>query len=309
MNRIHLERFDLNLLTVLRAVLAEGSVTAAAQRLSLTQSAVSHALRRLRQQTGDPLFVRRGARLVATPFTKNLAGPMQTALNGLENALNAAGGFDPATSSRRFVLGMDERLEVHALPGFVERLLADAPHIVFDSVRLDAGAMAEQLAARTLDAAVSAADVQRPDLHRVRVARDALVVLARRGHPLARGRQLGLQQYLAAEHVAVTPHPGLPSDADLALEGAGHVRRIRVRTQRYVAAIEIVSRSDLLLTMPRLYAEVVNAVADHRVFRLPIPTPPLEYFMVWHASGDGDAGGRWLREAVRRSFRGGPRQR
>ena len=302
MNRIQLEHFDLNLLTVLHAVHAEGSVTRAAGRLALTQSAVSHALRRLRRLTGDPLFVRHGAGIVATPFTKNLVGPLQSALRGLEAALSAATGFDPATSSRRFVVGMDERLEVHALPAFVERLFSEAPRIEFDSVRTDADAIAAQLASGTLDVAVSAANIRRPDLHWARVARDGLVVLARRDHPQVRGSTLGLQQYLAAEHIAVTPYPNARTEEDLALGRAGHLRRIRVRTQRYVAAVEIVARSNLLLTMPRLYAEVVNAVAANRVLRLPVRIPPLEYFLYWHASADADAGGHWLRDAIRRSF-------
>lgn len=302
MNRIQLERFDLNLLTVLLAVHAEGSVTRAAGRLALTQSAVSHALRRLRRLTGDPLFVRHGTGIVATPFTKNLIGPVQAALRGLEGALGAAGAFDPADSSRRFVVGMDERLEVHALPAFVERLLSEAPRIEFDSVRIDADAIAARLANGTLDAAVSAANVRRPGLQWARVARDELVVLARRGHPRLRGRTLRLEQYLEAEHVAVAPYPDAPTEEDLALGRAGHLRRIRVHTQRYVAAVAIVARSDLLLTMPRLYAEVVNAVAGNRVLRLPIRMPPLEYFLYWHATADADAGGRWLRDAIRRSF-------
>lgn len=124
MNKIHLDRFDLNLLVVLRAVLAAGSVTGAAQRLSITQSAVSHALRRLRNQTGDALFERRGIALVPTEFTKNLAAPLQRALRGLEDTLNAAGGFDPGRSERRFVVGMDDRIELFTLPGLVENLCA-----------------------------------------------------------------------------------------------------------------------------------------------------------------------------------------
>lgn len=303
MNRIHLDRFDLNLLTVLRAVLAEGSVTRAAARLSLTQSAVSHALRRLREQTGDALFVRRGATLAPTPFTRQLAGPMQQAMRGLEDALNTATGFDPALSVRRFVVGMDDRVELFALPGLARTLYDAGPALTFDSVRVPSTEVVSALAGGALDAVVSASDLQHATLRRVTVAVDPLAVVVRTGHPKVRGERLSLRQYLDAEHVAVVDPSNPGGDVDTALERAGYSRRIRFRMQRYIAAVEIVTRTDLLLTMPRSYAHQINARAGNRLLPLPFRLPALRYHLYWNVNADADPGARWLRGAIRRTLK------
>lgn len=300
MNRIHIEKFDLNLLTVLRAVHDEGSVTKAAERLNLTQSAVSHALRRLRHQLGDPLFVRSGASLNPTAFTKNISGPIKALLTSMEDVLSTGDAFDPRTARRRFTVGMDERLEVHTLPPLVERLIDEAPGIQFRSMRVDPRDVESQLASGHMDAAVTATPL-RSELGSQRVAGDELVVMLRSGHALLSKGRMTLEAYLDADHIAVSTTSELPSDEDVALSRLGRSRRIRMWAQRYAAASTIVSRSDLILTMPRLYVPVVNALKNKTV-ALPFDVAPMDYYMYWHPSNSSDAGGQWLRRELCRCF-------
>lgn len=301
MKNIHIEKFDLNLLTVLRAVHDEGSVTKAAERLNLTQSAISHALRRLRTQLGDPLFVRSGARLSPTALMKNISGPIKALLTSLEDVLSAGDAFDPRTARRRFTVGMDERLEVHTLPPLVERLIDDAPGIQFRSVRVDPRDAESQLSSGRMDAMVTAIPLPGQGLASQWVAGDELVVMLRAGHPIMRKGRLTLNAYLDSDHIAVTLAPEVPSEEDLSLSRRGYSRRIRMWAQRYAAASTIVSRSDLLLTMPRLYVSVVNAL-DNKTLAVPFEVAPMNYHMYWHPSNTLDAGGQWLRRELCRCF-------
>lgn len=302
MSKIHLNRIDLNLLKVLHRIHTEGSLTRAAETLNVTQSAVSHMLRRLREILGDPLFVRQGASLVATPLMKGLAGPLHKVLRELEDVIHGASEFDLKSSSRRFTVGMDERLEVFALPSLVAASLPQAPDIELRSVKFSMENMESNLASGAMDIAISAGSFVNPNLFCEKVAGDTLVVIGRTGHPLLKGGRISLKAYLSAEHVSVTGSSGFPSEEELVLSRAGLSRRVRVRTQRYIAASTIVSRSDLLLTMPVLYGRVVNQAARNTIVALPKRIPTVDYFMHWHSSSANDQGGIWLREAVMRSF-------
>ncbi len=302
MSRIHLSRIDLNLLTVLQRIHSEGSLTRAAETLNVTQSAVSHSLRRLRDILADPLFVRQGTNLVATPLMKSLAGPLHKVLLELEDVVNCASDFDLKTSSRRFTVGMDERLEVFGLPSLVAAALPEAPGIELRSVKFTMDSMESGLGSGAMDVAISGGAFVSPNLLCEKVASDTLVVIGRAGHPLLKGGRITLKAYLGAEHIAVTGSSGFPSEEELVLTRAGLNRRVRVRTQRYIAASTIVSRSDLLLSMPELYGKVVNQAARNTIVALPKRIPTVDYFMHWHRSSANDQGGIWLREAVTRSF-------
>ena len=166
MSTPNIEHIDLNLLVVLKAIFAEGSVTRAAARLHLTQSAISHALKRLREVLDEPLFLRSGAALVPTPFTRKLMGPLELALRNVQNALSSARQFDPATAVRRFVVGMDDRLEVFAMPSVVQQVLQSGSGIEFCSVRLEQFNLEQSLLSGRVDAAITAVPLRNAGLRR-----------------------------------------------------------------------------------------------------------------------------------------------
>lgn len=298
---MHFDRIDLNLFKVFEAVMREGGITAAARTLNLSQPAVSHALARLREAVGDPLFERQGRAMVATPMARSLAGPVREALGGLENTLRTLDRFDPATARRRFTVAMRPQLEEQLLPPVIRRLGREAPGIDLTSTPVDWRNMAASLADGTLDLAIDVAGPLGPDIRRRRLRDERTVVLARRGHPLlGRGpRALDLAAYLQAEHIRVSLRRHRPGLEDVELARLGLERRIRLRCQNHSAACRIVSQTDLLLTMAEPYARIVNEPYGNRIVPAPIPFPPMDSYLYWHAGAEEDPANRWLRRMIR----------
>ena len=129
-----ISRIDLNLLVVLEAIYTEGGLTRAAERLHVTQPAVSYALGRLRELLGDPLFVRQGHGMAPTPFMRTMIEPLRQALRGIEAVLNDMQHFDPATAERRFTLGCRDTLESLVLPRLLNRITRAAPRVELATV-------------------------------------------------------------------------------------------------------------------------------------------------------------------------------
>ncbi len=189
MTAVHLSRIDLNLLVVLETIHAEGGITRAAEKLHLTQPAISHALARLRETFDDPLFVRQGNAMVPTPLARRLIGPVGDALRTLDATFGGLERFDPATSSKRFAIGLRAVMESTVLPSLVQAALAQAPGVELSAVRVDRRRVESDLASGVLDVAI---DVLLPVSESVRHARlssDRMVVVARRGHPQDRRRR------------------------------------------------------------------------------------------------------------------------
>lgn len=294
---MHIDRIDLNLFVVLDAIYSERSITRASHKLHLTQPAVSHALGRLRDLFNDPLFVREGRTMVPTPLARNLMGPVRHSLRGLEITLNEIERFDPATTARRFTLGVRDVLESTLLPALMRRVETRAPAVELAAVRVDRREMEAELAAGTLDAAI---DVWLPlsdNIRHQRIAADRYVVVARDGHP-AVGPDLDLETYLAQDHVLASSRRTGPGLEDVELSRLGLQRRVRLRCQHYFAACRVVSQSDCILTMPEYYARVANADFDNQMVPLPLEMPPLDSFLYWHANVETEPANRWLREQL-----------
>lgn len=302
MKSINIEKLDLNLLVVLQTIYREGSVTRAAERLNLTQSALSHALRRLRQVLDEPLFLRSGSALVATPFTRNLMGPLEIALGNLQSALNTASPFDPANDVRRFVVAIDERLEAFILPKLVQQILVSGPGVGLSSIRMDQANLEESLLNGRIDAVVSAAELRNANVRRVLISKDSLVVLAGKNHPIVQGGSITIEDYLRCDHLAVVNDKSYATEEDIILSRAGYSRSIRMQVQRYVGAMTIVANSELLVTAPKLYATVVNRRAQNNSFDFPLTTKPVEFFLYWSAPMESDLGIAWLRKEIERCF-------
>ncbi|HEX8953611.1 MAG TPA: LysR family transcriptional regulator [Polyangia bacterium] len=296
-----LNQIDLNLLVVLDAIYTEGGITQAARKLHLTQPAISHSLGRLRDLFGDPLFVREGRSMVATPMARNLIEPLRRSLRGLESALNEAERFDPATTRRRFTIGLRDVLEAIVLPPLMEYVSRYAPHIDIGVVPVDRRSLETDLATGALDAAI---DILLPHTERVRrqrFAADRLVVLMRKRHPLAKKR-LDLPTYLALDHVVASSRLRGPGLEDLELARRGLQRRVRLRCQHYYTACCVVGVSDLLLTMPEYYALNLNRHFGYRMVPLPLKLPPLDTYIYWHATVHDEPANRWLRAHFARAL-------
>jgi DNA-binding transcriptional LysR family regulator len=306
---MRLRDVDLNLLVIFDAIVAEGNLTHAAKKLHLTQPALSHALARLRELFRDPLFVRAGRSMVPTPFAQNLGGTVRRALHLLEQELLQNQSFDPARTRRRLHVGLRDVLEAVWLPSLLVRLEKLAPEMDLVSVRVPASDIDAELSAGTVDMVV---DIPVPmggdDIQHVPLIDDRLVVLARKQHP-AVGRSLDLETYLSQGHVLVSSRKRGPGIEDIALNRLGRRRRVALRCQNYFAACRVISQTDLLLTMPELYARLLNTKGQNRMLSLPIDVPPVEVHLYWHTSSDTDPANRWLREQIAEVAReGGERE-
>lgn len=298
----NISQVDLNLFVVLDAIYSEGGVSRAAEKLHLTQPAISHALARLRLLLGDPLFVRRGQGLIPTPLARNIIGPVRASLQALEGMLNRSSGFAPAESNRRFVVGMRDILEAALLPALLADFAENAPLLDLTSARVARRELEAELESGAVDAAL---DVFLPLSNNIRSQRldhDTMVVVARKRHPGLR-RGCDLDAYLAQRHVQVTSRPRRLGPEDAELRRRGLRRDIALRCQHYFAACRTVERTNLLLTMPERYARVLSQQFDTRLYPLPFALPKFELFLYWHANVDQDAANLWLRQRILQAFK------
>lgn len=288
---------DLNLLRVFDAVLRDKSVTAAAARLGLTQPAVSNALARLRRLLDDALFVRTPAGMHPTPFAQGLADPVRQALGLVETALARQSGFDPATSGRTFRFHMSDIGEMVFLPALVERLRRVAPAVRVEATALALDEITDALAAGTLDLAVgSLPGLARPVCTHV-LFRDVYVCMMRADHP-AIGRSLSQRQFAEVSHALVSSLGGGHRVVEDTLARHGLTGKIALRVPHFTVVPMVLSRTDLVLTIPGRVAKIYEQDGPFKSLKLPLPIPPADVGIHWHERFERDPGNRWLRELM-----------
>lgn len=292
---IVLDGLDPTNLVALNVLLEERHVTRAARRLGLSQSSMSHRLRRLREALGDPLFVRARGTLVPTPRAEAIAGPLAAALRALHAAVAPPATFDPATDAYTLSLALPDVL-VPLVPGLLAELAAEAPHVELRISGITA-TLAASLA--TGDPALALAPVgfvadtaiARP-LGELRFG-----VAARRGHPILE-RPLTLARWLAHPHVVVRIGNERANLVGEEFARRGLVRRVGIEVPSFLAGLLLVSRSDLLMNVP---VPLVHEVADALglvVRDAPIAIPRVPFALLWHEKFQSDPAHRWARERV-----------
>ncbi len=292
-------RIDLNLFRVLDAIYTQGGVSAAARVLHLTQPAVTHALRRLRDQLGDPLFVRQGNRLLPTDNVRAMMPAVQGHLKGLLASTHAQPSFDPSRLQMEFVIGFRDILESIALPGLMASIGRDAPGVRVVSRRVAADEVERELSTGALDLAVDRPLRAGERISHRRLLDETLVVVMRRDHPLS--RPLRRADYLDAQHVTVSPL-GESSALDALMGQNGMFREVRMVAQHYFSACQIVAASDLLLTVPKAYADHLAPLLPIAIQPLPVRIKAIPILAYWHDSKDNDRAHRWFRERLVKSI-------
>lgn len=287
---------DLSALATLDALLQEGSVTRAAERLGLSTPAVSHALARLRERLGDPLLVRAGRKMVLTPRAEGLRPQVREALQQAERVFEAGAAPDPATVRRSFTLSatdyvltvfggaLDAALRSTA-PGLDLRVI---PNAVDDPARLRAG---------ETDLAVGIYGELPPELRTRPIITDRLVCVVRRDHPSV-GQRLTLPQFVALSHIQVAPRGQPGGYVDDLLAERGLARRVARAVPYFRVGLELVAQSDDVLTVSERVARLLAPSLGLRVLEPPLPLAPFALSMVWHPRFDGDATHAWLREQL-----------
>jgi DNA-binding transcriptional LysR family regulator len=294
---VHLSQVDLNLFVVLEAIYREGNITRAGQQLNLTQPAISHALKRLRDLLQDPLFVRQGPHMVPTPFTRNMIEQVRQALQILEVNLSQSRNFVPEDTRRNFHLSLWEYAEALILPPLMRRLTQAAPGMSITTSRAKRRDLETELASGSIDLAV---DIPMTTSDRIRhkwLLNEGFAVIARNGHPAIKDA-LDLDTYLAQRHILVSSRRYGPSLVDLELNRSGLCRQIFLRSQSNHAAGMVVSTTDMLLTLPERHAQLLNTGSVNQMLPFPLEEPRLEAHLYWHESVENDPANRWLREEI-----------
>lgn len=309
---------DLNLLVTFDALLRERSVTRAASRIGITQSAMSHALRRLRTLLGDPVLVRGPGGMLPTPRAEALEVPVRRGLDCLGRALRTPAEFDPKRARRAFRLATPDLFDMVAMPRLMQVLAAAAPQIDIIAMPLPLSGLRARLETGDLDLAVAARVPGDPEadegeeglLQRV-LLRDQFVCMLRKGHPALGGRAKGprkrnasakglsLEGYAALSHVVVSPTGRGGSPIDVALSKRKLTRRVAARVPSFGTALALAAETDLVLTAPSALAAVRHgSSAFLTTCPLPLPLPRHAVRMVWHARFGEDPGHRWMRETM-----------
>ena len=299
-----LQDLDLNLLLTLDALLEIRSVTATAQRMSVTQSAVSHRLARLREFFGDALLVSSGDELVMTSKAEELQAPLRAALEALGDALSPRSPLDPSTTERTFVFAASDLAEVGFLPPLLAHLQQRAPRL---RIRMLGRGFAtgETLADGKADFAIAPGEGSVPgvSLKQTRGIRqrmlivDGFSVLARNDHPRLKGR-LTLKRYLSETHVLVAPQGNPQGLVDAVLARRGEKRRVAVQVASFLSAPFLLLGADHLLTCPSSLAAATAEPLGLEVFKPPIDLPSTKLFLYWHERMHNDPAHRWLRDEM-----------
>lgn len=311
MNSTNFRTLDLNLLRVFDEVMAERSLTRAARNLSLTQPAVSNALRRLRQTLGDELVQRSGQGMAPTPRASAIWPAVQGALRQLEESL-VPGEFVPASATLPFVLAMADATAATLIPGLNDILEQEAPGVVLRVIPLTTRDPRPMLEEESCDLAIGhfplvladltarAQSGQPPLFLYQRLYDGEYVCVMRRDHPLAEG-SLTLESFCAARHMLVS-FSGRPYGfIDESLAALGRERRVVLTVNQFFTAGRVVADSNLLTVLPRHFV-AITGLADRLALRpLPFDVSPVHVDALWHRRSELRSAHAWLRQAVLRS--------
>lgn len=295
-----IRQLDFNLLKALDALLDERSVTRTAQRLSLTQPAVSGMLTRLRDSFGDPLFVRAQHGLVPTPRALDLAAPVKALLAQIETLLHPA-AFDPASASMTVTLAAtDYALQAVVVP-FLEQLRQLAPSIRVAIRPVQQAELHQQLERGEVDMALITPQTAPAGLHTETLFDEDYVCLLRADHPDA-AQPLSLDRFCALEHVLVSQAgDAFRGVTDEALENIGRARRVSVSVTSFLVLPEILRSSDLIAVVPRRLA---LRVPDLKMVEPPVAIPGFTKVLAWHERTRHDAGLLWVRALMAQTCKG-----
>lgn len=287
---------DLNLLVTLDVLLAEGSVARAAQRLRLSPSAMSRALARLRETTGDPLLVRAGRGLVATPRALELRELVSQLVQDAEAVLRPVGQPDLAQLSRTFNLRTSEGFVENFGAQLLARIAEQAPRIRLRFMhKPDKNSTALRDGTVDLETGVVGKNAG-PELRTQGLFRDRFMGVVRSGHPLSEG-DITPERYAAGDHISVSRRGLDRGPIDEALGPLGVQRNVATIVAGFSTALALARTTDLIASVPE--GHTANLRAGMHSFALPFELPEFTVAMLWHPRLEADPVHRWLRGCVR----------
>lgn len=302
---MNFKTFDLNLLRVFDAVMAERNLTRAAARLALTQPAVSNALRRFREAVGEELLTRVTHGVVPTPFAERLWPQVRAALDQLRAALDPD-EFDPTRDAVSFRLAMADATAAVLLPPLVDHIEGHSALVNLRVIPLSTRDPRALLERGDADVAVGyfpeaiaelAAGGEHSALRHERLNESEYVCVMRRGHPLA-DAELTLDAFCEAHHLLVSFSGRAHGFVDQALAALNRTRRIVLTVNQFFTAGRVVARSDLLTVLPASFVGATGYQAQLVERPLPITMARIHVEAMWHMRHDRVSAHQWLRNRL-----------
>jgi LysR family transcriptional regulator, mexEF-oprN operon transcriptional activator len=301
-NVADLRRIDLNLALVFFVIHQEGSVTKAAERLYLTQPAISASLAKLRELTGNDLFVRQGRHLVPTPQADRLAQALATGLSGLQSGLLEREGFVPKSATRTFRLGLLDDLEIGVMPGLVSQLRAKAPGVRVSVRTCDFRNAAAQFQEDQIDVAAGVFDTLPTSLKRQTLLQTSFRCLYDPTQ-LKIGRSLPMQRWLELDHVLVSFSGDFHGLFEEKFARKGLRRNIVVATPRFAAVPYMLKGSQLICTLPEYLAYRFAKSFGLATVAAPYAASTFDVELVWPQRLDAEPDHRWFRDVLSKMLR------
>ncbi|GLS45343.1 LysR family transcriptional regulator [Methylobacterium brachythecii] len=292
--------FDLNLLVVFDAVAQARSVTQAAATLNMSQSAVSHALTRLRTALKDELFIRQSDSMEPTPYAADLADLVRAALESLGPELQGATAFDPALAERKFSIAVDNRSALVLAAPIAGLCAVEAPRVTLNLVPSGTLDVVKMLDRGEIDLALVGADAPDDRFVGAPLIECGFAALVRRGHPAGRNGKLGVEELGAYPHLLLSSTGEGTEFIDEWMAGAGLVRRVACKGP-LLSAPAVLVQSDMIAIMGELGAREFARAAPLEVLALPFETPRLRTMRLSHRRYDDVPAHRWLRDLVQRA--------
>ncbi|MFI9509950.1 LysR family transcriptional regulator [Nocardia sp. NPDC052566] len=292
------DQLDLNLLRVFDALLQEGSVTAASERLHLSIPATSRALSRLRRAMNDPILVRAGRAMAPTPFALRAAPRVRSLLDEAAALISTDRAVTLAELKRTFTIRINDGVAATLVTAVVEATAAHAPGVTLRFVSEGSESM-EALRDGSVDLDIGAGEVSAPDIRTAVLYREHMVGLVRADSPLGVHRRPTLPQLCRYPHVSASRRGRTRGPLDDALDAAGLRRHVAAVVPTFAVAALLVSSSSYVGLVPARLAEQYGVTLGLRWFPIAAPLPEIEVRLLWHARLDADPAQRWLRDTIR----------
>ncbi len=292
-------KIDLNLLRALDVLISERNVTRAAQRLNLSQPAVSAQLNRLRDIFGDQLLIPAQRGMIPTERALELQEPLHAALQQVGIVLSEKRSFDPATAEMTFSIAASDYIQHAVLISLTQAVQREAPGIRIAWHPICGRLVEEQIERGTINVWLKPFVTAPPGLKSRIVMRERFVTIACANHPkiAARKGKLDLETFLECDHVFVSPGGGgFVGAVDTALDQLGMKRRVTISVGSFLMVPEIVERTELIATVPERLA--YDCRREIEIFAAPLDVPGFDVAMLWHERTDAHPAMRWLRERI-----------
>jgi DNA-binding transcriptional LysR family regulator len=295
-----LSNLNLNHLVVLLAVMREGSVTEAARILGRSQSAISHALSRLRDDLDDPLLVRSGLQLVATPRAEEITQQLEQLFPPLSTALAPQAPFDPVRAENVFSIAGSDLIQHMFASNLFHELERRAPNVRICLANHPADENLTDALAMDLDFSMSVSVPENNNLHSREIFEEGFSCVVRKNHPLLQGEDhLDLDTYAEMRHLLVAMRCQSNDVIDKELAKRGKTREVAITIPSFLAAGDLLLNSHLIATLPsKLANDLVGKYPSLQLYSPPLPTPSFKVKLAWHDRHDSEPSHQWMRETL-----------